>query len=869
MKKYFSYLMLALAAVFTACEDVPEPYGLNFSKTSGGLIDGQVLNESFVKSAGSFTSKAVNGNYLWTWTSQGGGCMKVTSYVDNTNNPADVYLISPAIQLENKAYHLAFQYILRYAAAATLKENHTVLVSTDYAGDPAAATWEDLGYAPVQGNDWNTWSDADLDIPESCLGKTIYLALRYIGTSEKAATWEVKNMVVAEGTAGSGGGGDEVIFSESFASGLGGFTIELLSNPDNLENIWVSDTKYSCAKATAFVNNSNHASEALLVSPVIDLSGVQNAILTFEHASKFFAQSAMDDCSLLVRELDKTRSASDWLIATVPAWPVNDKFQFTSSDEIDLKAFVGKKIQIAFKYTSTANTAGTWEIKNVKIVDSTGSGGSGGSGGDTGETKSLPYQEPFSNDFGAFFQQLTSGSGAWVIDFKTAKATGYDNSTKKTTAGTYFLISPAIELPATTAAHVSYEYILRYNKGDENQQVLISDDYDKDATKATWIVLKKNHTEGSDWNTFSTADVTVPASFGGKTVRIAFVYNTNATSGSTWEVKNFAIQSGSAQEEADGSTYGGGATPVGPTPTPSGEATGTGTLQDPFNFIAATNAASALDADAISTQSYYIKGKISEIKYPFDVQHGTATFFITDDGNKADGQFQVYSTLYLGNRKWAEGDTQIAVGDEVIIYGQLVNFKGTTPETASQKSYLYSLNGVTDGGDPIPGGDPTPGGDPLAAFTNGGFENWTEGVPDGWKTETTICNATLSLDRDSHSGDYAVRVAGDKNNNKRLGCTEMTLPAGTYNCSFWVKSASATEVASVCPGHAVAGSTITYNYDKGQDGKNRYINDISGTWQQVSYSFTLNDTKKVSVIVMNSKNPGIDVLIDDFTITKQ
>ena len=57
-------------------------------------------------------------------------------------------------------------------------------------------------------------------------------------------------------------------------------------------------------------------------------------------------------------------------------------------------------------------------------------------------------------------------------------------------------------------------------------------------------------------------------------------------------------------------------------------------------------------------------------------------------------------------------------------------------------------------------------------------------------------------------------------------------------------------------------------HDKGQDGKNRYINDIGDTWQQVSYSFTLNEAKKVSVIVMNSKNPGVDVLIDDFTITK-
>ena len=121
---------------------------------------------------------------------------------------------------------------------------------------------------------------------------------------------------------------------------------------------------------------------------------------------------------------------------------------------------------------------------------------------------------------------------------------------------------------------------------------------------------------------------------------------------------------------------------------------GSGTLEDPFNAIAATNAASSLGAGAESTDSYYIKGKISKITYAFDADHGTATFFISDDGT-TNNQFQVYSTYYLGNKSWKTGDTQIQVGDDVIIYGKLMNYKGNTPETASKKSYIYSLNGVT------------------------------------------------------------------------------------------------------------------------------------------------------------------------------
>lgn len=122
---------------------------------------------------------------------------------------------------------------------------------------------------------------------------------------------------------------------------------------------------------------------------------------------------------------------------------------------------------------------------------------------------------------------------------------------------------------------------------------------------------------------------------------------------------------------------------------PSGD--GDGSLENPYNYVAATSIASAL-ASGAKSDDVYVKGKVSKITYAFDAQHGTATFFITDDGNEADNQFQVYSTYFLGNRSWKDGDTQIKVGDDVIIYGKLTNYQGT-PETAAKESCLYSLNG--------------------------------------------------------------------------------------------------------------------------------------------------------------------------------
>ena len=142
-----------------------------------------------------------------------------------------------------------------------------------------------------------------------------------------------------------------------------------------------------------------------------------------------------------------------------------------------------------------------------------------------------------------------------------------------------------------------------------------------------------------------------------------------------------------------------------PTPTP-GEAKGTGTQADPFNAAGANKYIASLAADTESSNDIYIKGKI--VKFAnngeFNAQYGNASFYISEDGKESSEQFYVFRTLYLGNVKYTEG-TQPKVGDEVVICGKVVNYKGNTPETVANKSYIYSLNGQTSGG-----GSDTPAG---------------------------------------------------------------------------------------------------------------------------------------------------------------
>ena len=127
------------------------------------------------------------------------------------------------------------------------------------------------------------------------------------------------------------------------------------------------------------------------------------------------------------------------------------------------------------------------------------------------------------------------------------------------------------------------------------------------------------------------------------------------------------------------------------------EGTGAGTLLDPFDCIAAINYATALGTDVESTEDVYIKGKVVSITEEYTTDYGNASFDISNDG-ESKNTFKVWRALYLGNKKYTSDKTQIKVGDEVIICGKVVNFKGNTPETVQGKAYLYSLNGVTEEG---------------------------------------------------------------------------------------------------------------------------------------------------------------------------
>lgn len=92
----------------------------------------------------------------------------------------------------------------------------------------------------------------------------------------------------------------------------------------------------------------------------------------------------------------------------------------------------------------------------------------------------------------------------------------------------------------------------------------------------------------------------------------------------------------------------------------------------------------------------YVKGQITSIK-EVSASFGNATYDISDDATAAN-KLTVYRGYFYDNGKFTSSD-QIKVGDVVVVYGKLVNYKNNTPQVTN--SSIYSLNGVVSGVDNI------------------------------------------------------------------------------------------------------------------------------------------------------------------------
>lgn len=194
---------------------------------------------------------------------------------------------------------------------------------------------------------------------------------------------DIKDFVEVPEEGGQGGetqpGVTETIFEETFATGVGTFTIENKEMASALTFVWKHDNfkNPGYMKASAFKDSVSYASDSWLISPEIDLTAANAATLTFDHAINKGDVAHVKTNHLVNVSKDNGQT---WNALSGVSYPAGNSWEFSGSGDVNLSAYVGSKIKLAFQYKSSDGVSDTWEVKNVKVTATKGGSGSGDGG---------------------------------------------------------------------------------------------------------------------------------------------------------------------------------------------------------------------------------------------------------------------------------------------------------------------------------------------------------------------------------------------------------------------------------------------------------------------------------------------------------
>ena len=328
MKKYFSILMALAVFAFTACVDVPEPYGIN----AGNIADEE---EVIILPAGSGT---VADPY-----NVAGLIQAVANLAAGENWPTEVVVKGIVSQLKND-----------------LNPSYGNL--SYYISDNGKITEQFYVYRSLGLNKEKFTADEQVQLGDVVVVQGT--VTNYNGTLEFVQN---QSWLLSTTNTYSGGDdavevlGDVIFYENAFDGNLGDFTKNDVELPGTSSYVWTVDKTYHCAKASGYVGGSTQKSEGWLISPIINLKKATEAYLTFDHYCSKFNVDASEQVFV------KAKSVTDreWTVLPIEEYPSG---KFATMANINLSAFVGSKVQIAFQYTSSTASAGTWEVKNFKVT---------------------------------------------------------------------------------------------------------------------------------------------------------------------------------------------------------------------------------------------------------------------------------------------------------------------------------------------------------------------------------------------------------------------------------------------------------------------------------------------------------------------
>lgn len=294
----------------------------------------------------------------------------------------------PAFAMNQTNVHFAFKYVCGASGAPTWEITKILAVATS----TSASSLEFTNSIYFEGQVMNTTAAAKT---LTVKGTNLDTAPTYTLTGDDAAAFEVIGTLTTAGgdlsvtftpkkeglnkavlTVTSGEKSEEYNFSfrglptntilwNEFSTELAPFT-----TLDNMgDQAWIADTHHY-AKMSGFSGGSAIVNEDWLVSSALNLTGKENATLSFDHTCKY--AGTMDaELTLWYSTTYNggTFNNTDWKQITITTYPTNQDYNFvTNTVVLPAEAQNAANVYFAFKYMSTADKAATWEIDNVLVT---------------------------------------------------------------------------------------------------------------------------------------------------------------------------------------------------------------------------------------------------------------------------------------------------------------------------------------------------------------------------------------------------------------------------------------------------------------------------------------------------------------------
>ena len=283
---------------------------------------------------------------------------------------------------------------------------------------------------------------------------------------------------------------------------------------------------------------------------------------------------------------------------------------------------------------------------------------------------------------------MNGKSGEMTLRFKansTLSVTSDDARIgDKTNTGNDYTI-PVTVAEGTASVTLKFDNTSSKNIRFDNAELFIGES--KKAPGLSWGVASRDVTIGSEENNFPTLsnENNLAVTYSSDNTEVATIdAEGNITLVAVGTANITAEFAGNDEFEAGSVSY---KLIVKAAPEPSVDITNT-----PETAYSVAKANDLITAGQGLETEVYVKGTITMID-EVNTQFGNATFYIGGGSEKTDNDLMIFRSKTLENNAFTD-ENQIKVGDNVIMYGLLVDYKGTKEMNTC---YIYSLNGVTTG----------------------------------------------------------------------------------------------------------------------------------------------------------------------------